>query len=136
MPTSTLSSPLSFHVLPLILVVFHAELAVLHGIVMGGISSYARSVFAPLIPEGSEAAFFALYAVTDKGSSAVGPTLVGRITDHAGTIRPAFIFLAILVMLPAPLLWRLDVEKGREDARAMAEGDGQGRGMYERVREE
>lgn len=111
-------------------------IAVLHGIVMGGISSYARSVYAPLIPEGSEAAFFALYAVTDKGSSAVGPTLVGRITDNAGTIRPAFIFLAVLVMLPAPLLWRLDVEKGREDARVMAEGDGQGRGRYERVREE
>ena len=111
-------------------------IAVLHGIVMGGISSYARSVFAPLIPEGSEAAFFALYAVTDKGSSAVGPTLVGRITDNAGTIRPAFIFLAVLVMLPAPLLWRLDVEKGREDARAMAEGDAKGRGRYERVRNE
>jgi UMF1 family MFS transporter len=111
-------------------------IAVIHGIVMGGISSYARSVYAPLIPEGSEAAFFALYAVTDKGSSAFGPALVGWIVDQAGTIRPAFIFLAVLVVLPAPLLWRLDVEKGREDARAMADGDVKGRGMYERVREE
>jgi UMF1 family MFS transporter len=111
-------------------------IAVVHGIVMGGISSYARSVYAPLIPEGSEAAFFALYAVTDKGSSAFGPALVGWIVDHAGSIRPAFIFLAVLVVLPAPLLWWLDVEKGREDARALARGDGSGRGMYERVREE
>jgi UMF1 family MFS transporter len=111
-------------------------IAVIHGIVMGGISSYARSVYAPLIPEGSEAAFFALYAVTDKGSSAFGPALVGWIVDQAGTIRPAFIFLAILVVLPAPLLWRLDVEKGREDACTMADGDVKGRGMYERVREE
>lgn len=111
-------------------------IAVLHGIVMGGISSYARSVYAPLIPEGSEAAFFALYAVTDKGSSAFGPALVGWIVDHAGSIRPAFIFLAVLVVLPAPLLWRLDVEKGREDAKAMAEGEGRGRGTYERVGEE
>jgi UMF1 family MFS transporter len=111
-------------------------IAVIHGIVMGGISSYARSVFAPLIPEGSEAAFFALYAVTDKGSSAFGPALVGYIVDHAGSIRPAFIFLAVLVVLPAPLLWWLDVERGREDARAMADGDGKGRGVYERVGEE
>ncbi|PVH95508.1 autophagy-related protein-like protein 22 [Periconia macrospinosa] len=95
--------------------------AVLHGLVMGGISSYARSVYAPLIPEGSEAAFFALYAVTDKGSSAVGPALVGLIVDRAGTIRPAFWFLAVLVCLPGPLLWWLDVEKGRRDAEAMAE---------------
>jgi UMF1 family MFS transporter len=108
-------------------------IAVLHGFAMSGVSSYARSVFAPLIPDGKEAAFFALYAVTDKGSSAVGPALVGWIVDHMGTIRPAFIFLAVLVVLPAPLLWRLDIEKGREDARAMAEGDG---GVYERVRDE
>ncbi|KAI8943060.1 hypothetical protein NX059_001097 [Plenodomus lindquistii] len=108
-------------------------IAVLHGIVMGGISSYARAVFAPLIPQGSEAAFFALYAVTDKGSSAFGPALVGWIVDQAGTIRPAFIFLAGLVVLPAPLLWYLDIEKGREDAARMAEGDGRGRGAYERV---
>lgn len=108
--------------------------AVLHGIVMGGISSYARSVYAPLIPEGSEAAFFALYAVTDKGSSAVGPAVVGWIVDHAGSIRPAFIFLAVLVVLPAPLLWRLDVEKGREDARFLADREVVGRGSYERVR--
>ncbi|KAL6166033.1 Autophagy protein 22 [Exserohilum turcicum] len=109
-------------------------IGVLHGIVMGGISSYARSVYAPLIPEGSEAAFFALYAVTDKGSSAFGPALVGWIVDQAGTIRPAFIFLAVLVMLPAPLLWRLDMEKGREDASTMAEQEDKGRAKYERVR--
>jgi UMF1 family MFS transporter len=108
-------------------------IAVIHGIVMGGISSYARSVYAPLIPEGSEAAFFALYAVTDKGSSAFGPALVGYIVDHAGSIRPAFIFLAVLVVLPAPLLWMLDVEKGREDARVMADREIVGRGSYERV---
>jgi UMF1 family MFS transporter len=108
-------------------------IAVLHGLVMGGISSYARSVYAPLIPEGSEAAFFALYAVTDKGSSAFGPALVGWIVDHVGSIRPAFVFLAVLVVLPAPLLWWLDVEKGRENARAMAEGSGGSRGAYERI---
>jgi len=108
-------------------------IAVLHGVVMGGISSYARSVYAPLIPEGKEAQFFALFAVTDKGSSAFGPALVGYIVDHAGSIRPAFIFLAVLVVLPAPLLWWLDVEKGREDARGMAQGDESGRGRYERV---
>ncbi|KAF1962051.1 autophagy-related protein-like protein 22 [Byssothecium circinans] len=96
---------------------------VLHGLAMGGISSYARSVYAPLIPEGSEAAFFALYAVTDKGSSAFGPALVGWIVDRAGTIRPAFGFLAVLVLLPLPLLWGLDVERGREDAGGLVEGE-------------
>lgn len=109
-------------------------LGILHGCAMGGISSYARSVYAPLIPEGSEAAFFALYAVTDKGSSAFGPALVGTIVDRAGSIRPAFIFLAVLVVCPVPLLWVLNMERGREDAARMAttermmdRGDGYGR---------
>ncbi|KAJ4351644.1 Autophagy protein 22 [Didymosphaeria variabile] len=112
-------------------------IGVIHGLVMGGISSYARSVYAPLIPEGSEAAFFALYAVTDKGSSAVGPALVGWIVNRAGTIRPAFIFLAILVVLPGPLLWWLDVEKGREEASRLAgERDAVTVGGYARVGED
>jgi UMF1 family MFS transporter len=108
-------------------------LGALHGFIMGGISSYARSVFAPLIPEGREAAFFALYAVTDKGSSAIGPALVGWIVDRAGTIRPAFIFLAILALLPGPLIWRLDMDRGRKDAARMA---AKGRERERRIEEE
>jgi hypothetical protein len=40
------------------------------------------------VPPGFEAAFFALYAVTDKGSSVFGPAIVGAITDATGEIRP------------------------------------------------
>ena len=103
---------------------------------MGGLSSYCRSFYGLLIPPGSEAAFYALYAITDKGSSAVGPAVVGLIVDATGTIRPAFFFLAVLISLPLPLIWMVDVEKGQEDAARMAgiikkvadgdEGDGAG----------
>jgi UMF1 family MFS transporter len=95
-------------------------LAVVHGFVMGGLSSYCRSFFGLLVPPRAEAAFFALYAVTDKGSSAVGPAIVGKIVDATGTIRPAFTFLAVLIALPIPLIWYVDVEKGRADAINMA----------------
>jgi UMF1 family MFS transporter len=95
-------------------------LGFIHGFVMGGISSYARSFFGRLIPPGSEAAFYALFAITDKGSSAVGPAVVGAIVDATGTIRPAFFFLAVLIALPAPLIWMIDVEKGTVDAFRLA----------------
>lgn len=95
-------------------------LGFVHGFVMGGLSSYCRSFFGQLIPPGSEAAFYALYAITDKGSSAVGPAIVGRIVDSLGTIRPAFGFLAILIAMPLPLIWMVDAEKGRLDAIRMA----------------
>lgn len=96
-------------------------LGFIHGFVMGGLSSYCRSLFGLLIPPGSEAAFFALYAITDKGSSAIGPAIVGRIVDMTGNIRPAFGFLAVLIALPGPLIWMVDVERGRKDAIAIAE---------------
>lgn len=63
-------------------------LGAVYGIVLGGLSSYCRSLFGELIPPGSEAAFYALYAITDKGSSVFGPAIVGAITDVTGEIRP------------------------------------------------
>ncbi|ESZ99119.1 hypothetical protein SBOR_0529 [Sclerotinia borealis F-4128] len=95
-------------------------LGIIHGMVMGGLSSYCRSFYGLLIPPGSEAAFYALFAITDKGSSAVGPAIVGKIVDATGQIRPAFGFLAVLIALPIPLIWMVDVEKGQEDAIRMA----------------
>ena len=95
-------------------------LGVIYGFVMGGLSSYCRSFFGLLIPPGSEAAFYALYAITDKGSSAVGPAVVGAIVDATGHIRPAFAFLAVLIALPVPLIWSVNVERGRGDAIQMA----------------
>jgi UMF1 family MFS transporter len=96
-------------------------LGVVHGFVMGGLSSYCRSFYGRLIPPGSEVAFYALYAITDKGSSAVGPAVVGKIVDVTGHIRPAFMFLAVLIALPVPLIWLVDVEKGQVDALRMAD---------------
>ncbi|KAI9731691.1 MAG: Autophagy protein 22 [Cirrosporium novae-zelandiae] len=99
-------------------------MAFIHGFVMGGLSSYCRSFYGRLIPPGSEAAFYALYAVTDKGSSAFGPAIVGAIVDATGNIRPAFWFIAVLIVLPAPLIWMVDAERGQIDAVRMAEAIG------------
>lgn len=95
-------------------------LGFVHGFVMGGLSSYCRAFYGEIIPPGSEAAFYALYAITDKGSSAVGPAIVGAIVDRLGTIRPAFGFLALLIALPMPLIYIIDVQKGRDDAAAFS----------------
>ena len=91
-------------------------LAAVYGVAMGGLSSYCRSFFGQLIPPGREAAFYALFAITDKGSSAVGPAVVGRIVDSTGTIRPAFWFLLVLIGLPIVLVRFVDEERGRREA--------------------
>ncbi|KAK7418995.1 Autophagy protein 22 [Neonectria magnoliae] len=96
-------------------------LAAVYGFVLGGLSGYCRSLYGELIPPGSEAAFYALYAITDKGSSVFGPTIVGAIIDKTGSIRPAFWFLAALVGLPAPMIWFIDVERGKREGSKLAE---------------
>lgn len=95
-------------------------LAAVYGLVMGGLSSYCRSLFGELIPPGNEAAFYALYAITDKGSSIFGPAIVGAITDATGDIRPAFWFLAALIALPFPLMYLVDVDRGRREGADLA----------------
>ncbi|OQE44851.1 hypothetical protein PENCOP_c002G01445 [Penicillium coprophilum] len=94
-------------------------LGAVYGLVMGGLSSYCRSFFGQLIPPGHEAAFYALYAITDKGSSVFGPAIVGAITDRYGEIRPAFVFLAVLIIVPLPLMLLVDVDRGKRDALAL-----------------
>lgn len=96
-------------------------LGTVYGLVMGGLSSYCRSFFGELIPPGFEASFYALYAITDKGSSIFGPAIVGTITDRYGEIRPAFGFLAILILIPLPLMLLVDVDRGKRDASMLAE---------------
>lgn len=96
-------------------------LGAVYGFVLGGLSSYCRSLFGELIPEGSEAAFYALYAVTDKGSSVFGPAVVGAITDATGEIRPAFWFLAVLIGLPIPLMFLVNVERGKREGLKVAQ---------------
>jgi UMF1 family MFS transporter len=96
-------------------------LGFLYGFVLGGLSSYCRALFGELIPPGSEAAFYALYAITDKGSSVFGPAIVGAITDATGEIRPAFWFLVVLVGLPGPIIWYVDVERGKQEGEALKE---------------
>ncbi|KAF2499961.1 hypothetical protein BU16DRAFT_578004 [Lophium mytilinum] len=95
-------------------------LGAVYGFVLGGLSSYCRSLFGELIPPGFEAAFYALYAITDKGSSVFGPAVVGAITDRWGSIRPAFWFLAVLVGVPFPIMLFVDVERGRAAGVALA----------------
>ena len=60
-----------------------------------------------------------MYAITDKGSSIFGPAIVGAIIDRYGDIRPAFIFLAVLIFVPLPLMMLVNVERGKEESARM-----------------
>jgi len=92
-------------------------LAVIFGLVYGAFQGYARAFYAELIPRGEEARWYGLFSITDKSSSFVGPLVVGVIADLTGNIRYAFIFLVGMIWIAVPILWSVDKEKGRMDAR-------------------
>ncbi|KAJ3566214.1 hypothetical protein NP233_g7142 [Leucocoprinus birnbaumii] len=92
-------------------------LAVIFGCVYGAFQGYARAFYAELIPRGEEARWYGLFSITDKSSSFLGPLVVGVIADVTGNIRYAFFFLCAMVWVAVPILWSVDVERGRKDAR-------------------
>ncbi|KAI9636802.1 autophagy-related protein 22-like protein [Dioszegia hungarica] len=95
--------------------------AVWFGMLYGPFNSYSRAVFAELIPPGHESSFFSLFALTDKSASFLGPLIVGIIADLTGNIRLGFLFLLIMLAVPIPVLIRVDMTRGREEARTWAE---------------
>ncbi|KAI0314009.1 autophagy-related protein 22-like protein, partial [Amylostereum chailletii] len=91
-------------------------LAVYFGAVYGAFQSYARALYAELIPPREAARWYALFSITDKSSSFLGPLLVGLIADTTGNIRYAFILLVGVLWMALPVLMSVDVVKGSEDA--------------------
>lgn len=91
-------------------------LAVFFGFIYGPFQGYSRSLFSFLIPPGEESRWYGLYSITDKSSSFVGPLVVGIISDLTGNIRNAFFFLAAMMWVSLPLLGRVNVLEGKEDA--------------------
>lgn len=98
-----------------------ANASAISGALYGALQAYSRTVYASLIPPREEARFFALYSITDKSSSFIGPAVVGMIADATGSIRAGFIFLLVALLLPIPVLAWIDTDKGTRDAQAAFE---------------
>ncbi|PLW07655.1 hypothetical protein PCANC_24965 [Puccinia coronata f. sp. avenae] len=88
-------------------------LAGVFGLFYGAFQSYARSVYAELIPPGQEAKWYALYSITDKSSSFFGPLVVGVIADYSHNIRYGFLFILVVLLLSFPILNGVDVPSGK-----------------------
>lgn len=95
-------------------------MAMWYGISLGSMSAVSRSVFSLIIPKGQESTFFSLFNVTDKGSSIVGPFLVGLITDKTHNIRYSFFLLLILILLSLPVLNLLDINRAKNEANELS----------------
>lgn len=84
-------------------------IAVMVGLVMGGIQALSRSTFAKLIPEETDksAAYFSFYDVTEKIATASGTFIFGFIIHTTGNMRFSILFLIVLFVIGFLLLSRI-----------------------------
>ncbi|WP_431985057.1 MFS transporter [Streptomyces qinglanensis] len=86
-------------------------LAVGIGLVLGGSQALSRSLFSHLVPAGKEAEYFALYEISDRGTSWLGPLVFGLAYQLSGDYRNAILSLVVFFALGFVLLLRVPVQR-------------------------
>ncbi|MBO8190948.1 MFS transporter [Streptomyces oryzae] len=86
-------------------------LAVGIGLVLGGTQALSRSLFSHLVPAGKEAEYFALYEISDRGTSWLGPLVFGLAYQLTGDYRNAILSLVIFFAVGFALLLRVPVQR-------------------------
>lgn len=89
-------------------------LAVLVGLVMGGIQALSRSFYARLIPVDQAAEFFGFYNMLGKFAAVLGPMMMGLASILSGSARFSILVIILLFAAGAILLYRLNVESFEE----------------------
>jgi UMF1 family MFS transporter len=91
-------------------------LAVVIGLVQGGIQSMSRALYARLIPAQHAGRLFGLYNMMGKFAAVVGPLLVGWVTVLSGNARTGILSVLLLFLAGAWLLGRVNVPEGEREA--------------------
>jgi UMF1 family MFS transporter len=93
-------------------------LAVLVSMFLGGTQALSRSLFASLIPKEKSSEFFALFAVAEKFAGILGPAVFALLIELTGSSRVAILSIVVFFVIGGLLLRRVDVDAGRQVARA------------------
>ena len=91
-------------------------LAVLVGLVQGGVQGISRSLFASMIPKHKSGEFFGFYSVFSRFAAVFGPMLFGAIALSTGNSRNAIGFLVAFFVVGGIILAFVDVDEGRRQA--------------------
>lgn len=79
-------------------------LAVVIGLVQGGIQSLSRSVFGQMIPREKSGEFFGFFNMLGKFSSMMGPLLVGVVSQATQSTRISILSIIVLFVIGAAIL--------------------------------
>jgi UMF1 family MFS transporter len=86
-------------------------LAMIIGLVQGGIQSLSRSFYARLIPKQQAAEYFGFYNMLGKFAAVLGPVMIGSVAALTDSSRLAMLSISILFIAGGVLLYCVDEER-------------------------
>jgi UMF1 family MFS transporter len=96
-------------------------MAIIIGLVQGGVQSLSRSLFGRLVPPGRAGEFFGFYNLMGKAAAILGPTLTGVVAILTHDSRLAIMSIVLLFIIGAVFLVRVRLT---EEPPAPATGHG------------
>ena len=94
-------------------------LAIMVGVVQGGVQALSRSLFAAMVPRTRSAEFFGFFSTGEKVAGIIGPAIFGFVGQLTGSSRWGIISITLLFAAGALLLRRVDEAEGRRVAAAV-----------------
>jgi len=91
-------------------------LAIVVGLVQGGIQSLSRSFYARIIPKSKSAEFFGFFNMMGKFAAVLGPLLMALVASVSGDPRLSILVIIVLFAIGGTLLFFVDEEEGRRIA--------------------
>jgi UMF1 family MFS transporter len=82
-------------------------LAVMIGLIQGGIQALSRSLYSRLIPRDEAAEFFGFYNMLGKSAAFIGPTMMAVVKSVTGSARVSMLSLSVLFLIGGFLLTRV-----------------------------
>ena len=93
-------------------------LAILIGLVQGGVQAISRSLYIRMIPHEKRAEFFGFYNMTGKFATLFGPLLMGWTSLLFGSTRISILSILLLFIGGAYFLSKVDIKEGERAAAA------------------
>lgn len=97
--------------------------AIVIGVVLGGVQALSRSLYATMIPEESAAEFFGFYTVFSKFSAIWGPLVFAIVSGATGSGRPAILAIAGFFLVGGTLLAMVNSERAAAQGREWPQPD-------------
>ncbi|KAL5357682.1 autophagy-related protein 22-like protein [Aspergillus floccosus] len=90
---------------------------IIFGLFQAPYYAYAQTMISELMPQGYDNMFFALFGITNRASSIIGPNVVQAIVNSTQNNWMGFPFLFAVCAAAMIAIGFVDIEKGREDSR-------------------